>query len=86
MNIIDYIQQCQSEYFNEILQREKQANSAYREAEQKLIDSSKALDVKDASVSAYSDATYEISDIERELIYAQGYKDCLALLKFLQLV
>jgi hypothetical protein len=60
MNIIKYIKQCEHEYFNEVLQREKKTNRTYRKAEQKLIDSSAALNVKDNSINAYSDSLYAI--------------------------
>ena len=89
MNIIKFMEQWSAEYFDEILRRERKHNHTYQKALQQLLeraDQISALCDSDSPVSAYSSAVYKSQGIESELLYAQGYRDCFALMHFLKLI
>ena len=86
MDIVKYMTQWMGEYFGEILQRERKRNQNYRKASETLVRCFNAVDDQNSSIDAYSDAIYDKHDIELDLLYAQGYRDCLALLRFLRML
>ena len=88
MNIISYKAQWKSEYFSDVLQREKEHNRAYRKAGKRLDDSAEIMNMNviDKVIDNYTAAIHNKYGIELELIYAQGYRDCFALLRNLRLV
>ena len=88
MSIIEYMEQWSGEYFSEIFREEKKINRTYREASQQLAEIADILNRNPTEkiIDDYSDAIYDKFEIESGALYAQGFRDCFALLRFLRLL
>ena len=87
--MLDYIKQYTNEYFNEVLQNARKTCPDYETALQQRIARSREAntilsDGEEASqFKAYIASIYHAAGLESELLYRQGYSDCMEVLRFL---
>lgn len=81
------------EYFNEVLQKARETRPDYKDALQECSRQSEAIrdlllvdNEKGEQVQAYVNSIYHAAMLESEVIYIQGYHDCVNILRFLRLV
>jgi hypothetical protein len=90
--MLEYVKQWTGEYFNEVLQNARKTHPDYETAIQERIRHSKNADgllsssEKDLQMQAYISSIYHVAGLESELLYFQGYLDCMELLRFLRVV
>jgi len=81
------------EYFEEVLQKARETRPDYKDALQERGRKSEAIrdllladNEQGGEVQAYVDSIYHAAMLESELLYIQGYHDCVDILRFLRIV
>ena len=88
--VIDYMKQWTAEYFSEVLREASEHEVEYQEAIQECRDGSEKIEglllQKESPVQDYVNAVLCRSGIEYDLLYVQGLRDCVSILKGLRVL
>lgn len=90
LSIIDCFREYSAEYYNKLFMARVDQSTTYRKAREKRFATSDALHDElmddDSPLHHYLDAIYDVTCMEYDYLYQQGYRDCIALLRVLGVI
>jgi hypothetical protein len=90
--MLKFIKQYTGEYFSEVLQNARKTSPEYETAVQERILHSQVVgsllsdNEKGTQLRAYLESIHDATLMESELLYFQGYLDCIEILRFLRII
>lgn len=90
INLSDFFDDCMPEYYSHLLTEARKANPDYADAENEEGECEQAvrelLLEKTNGVQKFVDAISHVSVLQWGILYEQGWRDCVALLKYLKIL